>query len=179
MAEIRKIKPTRAEMYGRIEAGVDADGETLVLEFPADQEFAMELAEDPDMRELLQRALGAVMGAAPPVRFKLSTVAPRAPHPAPEVQKDEPGDDGRSGQPDRDHASGDDDGPEYFETASAPHPWAADAAPEPSVEGFGPAETGNTPDAAESTASGDLTRQLMESLGAEIVEQRPADASDD
>ncbi len=66
-------------MYGRVEVDVDADGHTLVLEFPADQEFAMQMAEEPDMRELLQRALGAVMGFAPPVRFRLGSDLPERP----------------------------------------------------------------------------------------------------
>ncbi len=52
VAEIRRVKATRAEMYGRVEVDVDADRHTLVLEFPADQEFAMQMAEEPDMREL-------------------------------------------------------------------------------------------------------------------------------
>ena len=85
LAEIRRIKPTRAEMYGRIEADVDADGQTLVLEFPADQEFAMQMAEEPDMRELLQRALGAAIGFAPPVRFRLGKSLATAPAPTPDL----------------------------------------------------------------------------------------------
>jgi DNA polymerase-3 subunit gamma/tau len=176
VAEIRKLKPTRAEMYGRIEADVDSDGETLVLEFPADQAFAMQMAEEPDMRELLQRALGTVMGAAPPVRFKLSGVLPRAASASAAVE-DEPKpavDDDSSGG---DYSSGDRGEPQYYETASAPHPWAADSEPEPSVEGLGLADGDVAAMASGSAVSADLTRQLMESLGAEIVEHRPPEAS--
>jgi DNA polymerase-3 subunit gamma/tau len=177
VAEIRKMKPTRAEMYGRIEAGVDADGETLVLEFPADQQFAMQMAEEPDMRELLQRALGTVMGTAPPVRFKLSGVLPRLPlTPAAEPEASTAAPDRNPADTDGSWADGGET--EYYETVSAPHPWAADAEPEPSVEGLGIGDADAPAAAPEVAVGGDLSRQLMESLGAEIVEHRPAEAAD-
>jgi hypothetical protein len=172
LAEIRKIKPTRAEMYARIEADVDADGQTLVLEFPADQDFAMQMAEDPDMRELLQRALGAVMGAAPPVRLKLARAIPGSREAVESVAavSSAPQSDGS--------ASSDESVPEYFETIAAPHPWVADQAPEQSVGG----SLSNEPDASVQPtgagAPGNLTRQLMQSLGAEIVEERAAGSED-
>ncbi|MEI7815309.1 MAG: hypothetical protein WCJ13_11060, partial [Coriobacteriia bacterium] len=175
IAEIRRIKPTRAELYGRIEASVDSDGHTLVLEFPADQEFAMQMAEDPDMRELLQRALGAVMGFAPPVRFQLSRARLGAPVPSEEestppippladAQDDiAPSDDGA-------HS-------ESYQTTSAPHPWVADAAPDDIVAQPDATAPGSAAPASESASAGDLARQLMESLGAEIVEERPAESA--
>jgi hypothetical protein len=177
LAEIRKIKPTRAEMYARIEADVDEDGQTLVLEFPADQDFAMQMAEDPDMRELLQRALGAVMGAAPPVRFKLANAIPRT-H---EVEAVEPVAAVSSASQSDGSVPSDQSVPEYFETVAAPHPWVADQAPEQSAVGSLSNQPEPSVQPTDAGASSNLTRQLMQSLGAEIVEERPAglgDASD-
>lgn len=170
LAEIRKIKPTRAEMYGRIEADMDPDGQTLVLEFPADQDFAMQLAEDPDMRELMQKALIAVLGAAPPVRFELARPVPRSSE-SPEVRPEE---DGQSEVAQDADVRGDDGEPEYFETIAAPHPWAADATPEPTVDGSIAIESPGDAPETETASAGTLSEQLMESLGVEIVEHRPA-----
>jgi hypothetical protein len=115
-------------MYGRVEVEVDADGTTLVLEFPGDQAFAMQMAEEPDMRELLQRALGAAVGFAPPVRMRLDGARTSA-----SVGDDEP-------------------------------PTAASDAPAPDPAGDMPR---------------DLKRELIESLGAEIVAERPAGTADE
>jgi DNA polymerase-3 subunit gamma/tau len=169
VAEIRRLKPTRAEMYGRVEADIDSDGQTLLLEFPADQDFAMQMAEDPDMRELLQRALAAALGVAPPVRFKLSRTALRS-HVADEVQPDQvssPGDTSDSTY------QTDDGVPEYYETIAAPHPWVADQPPEPSATGLD-ADAVSPSSGEEAGDSANLARQLVQSLGAEIVEERPA-----
>jgi hypothetical protein len=174
LAEIRRIKPTRAEMYARIEVDLDTDGRTLVLEFPADQDFAMQMAEDPDMRELLQRALGAVMGAAPPTRFRLARSVPRiqASGPTQADSAPEP-----IAYPDTESDS-QESVPEYFETIAAPHPWAADQTPEPRVEGLdsGAVDASAASDAPSTTGS--LTRDLMASLGAEIVAERPAGSAE-
>jgi hypothetical protein len=165
VAEIRRVKATRAEMYGRVEVDVDADRHTLVLEFPADQEFAMQMAEEPDMRELLQRALGTVMGVAPPVRFQIGSDLPEPPAVA-EAQAAS-----RSSTvhgPSDDAVPAADDGEdevEYFETKKVPHPWVGDEVPDPPAD---------PPAAANADSAGDLTRRLMESLGAEIVDERRA-----
>ena len=92
MLEFRKVKPARSHLFAGAEVEVDFDGETLVVELPADQSFAMDFAEDPETREILQRAFTAVLGFAPPVRYQLGkglrpvvgaggpgTVAPPAP----------------------------------------------------------------------------------------------------
>jgi DNA polymerase III subunit gamma/tau len=71
LAEIRKAKPTRAHMFATVDVDVDADGETLVLEFPEGQDFQMELANDDENRAMLRSALAAAMGVAPPFRFQL------------------------------------------------------------------------------------------------------------
>ena len=176
VAEIRRIKPTRAEMYGRIDADVDADGHTLLLEFPADQEFAMQMAEEPDMRELLQRALGVVMGFAPPVRFQLGRALPTASAPVGErvasaIEPAAPAQDDVS-------SSDDDGGREYHKTASAPHPWVADAVSEDAVDQPDAAAADSMALASDGGKASDLSRQLMESLGAQIVEERPAGSTE-
>ena len=158
LAEIRRIKPTRAEMYGRIEADIDSDGVTLVLEFPADQEFAMQMAEEPDMRELLQRALGSAIGFAPPVRFRLgkplATAAAVPPSPA-------------SADPDPVA----DEVPDYYETDESPSDAveAAHVAPQPVV----PVEP-----SVGSDATAALRRELEESLGVQIVAEHPPGSAD-
>ena len=53
LVEIKKLRPARASQYSDIEVDVDADGETLVLEFPADQSFSRDLAEQEEAREML------------------------------------------------------------------------------------------------------------------------------
>lgn len=71
LVEIKKLKPARAQMYGQVEIDMDPDGETMVLEFPSDQSFAMQMGEEPEMREMLKRAITAVLGFSPPTRFQL------------------------------------------------------------------------------------------------------------
>ena len=131
----------------------------------------MQMAEEPDMRELLQRALGAVMGVAPPVRFQIGSDLP-----GPQQQSKRglsPGLRRRSGRRMTrcSVTDGGEDDDEYYESKQAPHPWVGDEAPEPR-----PPIRRRAPDLR--TSPGDLTRRLMESLGAEIVDERPAGISE-
>ena len=100
LVEIKKIKPTRVQTFANVEVDVDTDGQGLVIEFPADQAFSMQLAEDGENREILKRALGAVFGSAPPFRYQLGRGAvrplepearPAAPEPEPHVDVDPEG----------------------------------------------------------------------------------------
>ena len=50
---------------------------TLVLEFPSDAAFAMQMAEEPEMRDMLKLALASVFGFTPPFRFQLGRGAVR------------------------------------------------------------------------------------------------------
>ena len=87
LAEVRKRKPAREATFAQVEVDVDADGETLVLEFPAEPAFAFNMASEPDNRELLRDSLAAVFGEAPPFRFQRGRGEVRpapAPEPAPE-----------------------------------------------------------------------------------------------
>jgi DNA polymerase-3 subunit gamma/tau len=87
VAEIRKQVPSRAAMYSVAEVDADADGETLVIEFPADQAFQLRMAENEESRTLLRSALTAVFGTPPPFRFQLGRGAVR---PAAEATKPTP-----------------------------------------------------------------------------------------
>ncbi len=79
LVEVRKAKPARANIFATVEVDVDADGSTLVVEFPSDQEFSLQMAEEPEMRDLLRAALGRVFGSAPPFRYQLGRGAVRPP----------------------------------------------------------------------------------------------------
>jgi len=68
-AEIRRLRPPRAQLFNMSE--VEVEGELLVVEFPKDQRFALDLASDPDTMQLLRRSLNAVLGVTPPVEFRL------------------------------------------------------------------------------------------------------------
>jgi DNA polymerase-3 subunit gamma/tau len=71
VAEVRKLKPARATSFANAEVDVDADGATMVIEFPRDEAFTLKLADEPETRQLLKRALAAVMGFVPPFRYQL------------------------------------------------------------------------------------------------------------
>ena len=71
IAEIRRVKAARAHIFVNTEVDVDMDGKTLVVEFPADGKFTMELASDAETRQLLVSALARVLGAAPSLRYQL------------------------------------------------------------------------------------------------------------
>ena len=175
LAEIRKLKPGRAQLFGVAEVDVDADGETFVVEFPADQSFSIQLAEEPDARELLQRALASALGFAPPVRFQLGRGAARpasaAAAPAPAVPTASEAPAPAAAPTARPHI------------ASAVVPGEADFADEPVPEyyetGAGfiePVRERGTPQAppAPDIAPSDLTRFLTEGLGARIVAEHAA-----
>ena len=71
LLEIKKLKPARAHGYSQVEIDVDADGTTLVLEFPEAQAFAKEMADEPEMKEMLKQAMIAVFGTVPGIRLQV------------------------------------------------------------------------------------------------------------
>ncbi len=114
LVEIKKVKPTRAQLFSSVEIDVDADGKTLVLEFPSDQAFSMQMAEEPEMRELLRSALSRVFSAVPPFRTQLGRGAVRPidpPAPEPLASYETPEESEAA-------LSDDEPPPEYYETAA-------------------------------------------------------------
>jgi len=77
IAEIKRVKAARAHIFINTEVDVDLDGKTLVVEFPADGKFTMELARDSETRQMLVAALAKVLGAAPSLRYQLGRGAVR------------------------------------------------------------------------------------------------------
>ncbi len=69
LAEIKKIRAPRAHIFSGTEAEVA--GSTLIVEFPADQRFALDLARESETLSVLRRAVRAVLGQEPPVEYRL------------------------------------------------------------------------------------------------------------
>ena len=168
LVEIKKLKPARAAQYSQVELEVDVDGETLVLEFPSDQSFVMQMAEEPDMREMLARALAAVLGTAPPVRMQLGRGAVRpsqaSSQPAPRATPADTGESAWSSEP----------VPEYYETGAGISETSAPARKAQPV-----ARIDAHSQVAGSTMNGDgptsdLERLLVHDLGAQIVAEHAA-----
>jgi len=170
LVEIKKLKPARASQYSHVELEVDADGKTLVLEFASDQSFVMNMAEEPDMREMLTRALAAVFGTSPPVRMQLgrgsvrppAQSAPNAPTAAARA----------TAAPSWD----DEPMPEYYETGAGT---SEDAAPHHAAQPAPAKRKSSLNQVVPSTMSGaapasDLERLLVNDLGAQIVAEHTA-----
>lgn len=89
LAELRRIKPSRAGGFSGTEVDLDADGSTIVVEFPADQSLVV--VNDPETREYLNKAIALVLGSVPPYRFQQGR-GPVKPieAPAPEAHVDAP-----------------------------------------------------------------------------------------
>ncbi|MGV8082022.1 MAG: DNA polymerase III subunit gamma/tau [Coriobacteriia bacterium] len=143
VAAVRQRKAARAHILEEADLDVDPDG-TLVLGFPASQAFSKQLAEEPEMRELLKEALVAVVGFAPAIRTQVLggavgalSSAPAAPAAAPAPAA----------------------------PASAPVPTPAPA-PQPCR-----GDASETADATSEEVDIDVERFLMESLGAKVVAQ--------
>ncbi len=152
LVEIKKLKSTRAQQYAQVEVDIDADGETLVLEFPSDQAIALQMADEPEMRDIVNRALGAVLGMVPPTRLQLGQGAVRPPEPEPLAASGDPyaAALGAQGDP-------------------APDP-ATDPVPAPAAAPAAPPASGREP-------ASDLERLLVEGLGAQIVGEREGPAT--
>jgi len=149
LVEVKKVKPARANVFASVEVDVDPDGTTLVVEFPSDQEFSMQMAEEPDMRELLRTALGRVFGAPPPFRYQLGRGAVR---PAEEVPAAEPA---PATHPD----VSPDDEPDEHDRVPAGHFEAATGMTEPARE--------------HGHASATDLESVLEQMGARIVSETP------
>ncbi|HET6498362.1 MAG TPA: DNA polymerase III subunit gamma/tau [Coriobacteriia bacterium] len=71
VSELKKRKAPRAAIFDGTEVDIDADGATLVIEFPADASFRMTQASEQGTSQLLKLSLAEVLGASPPFRFQL------------------------------------------------------------------------------------------------------------
>ncbi|MBI5232429.1 MAG: DNA polymerase III subunit gamma/tau [Coriobacteriales bacterium] len=71
LAELKKIMPARTHTFENVEVEIDPDGETIVIEFPSDAAFTMQMAEDQQSRDALRRAIAAVLGISPTFRYQL------------------------------------------------------------------------------------------------------------
>lgn len=69
IAEIKKARNATGQLF--VTAAVDVDGGDVVVEFPAEQKFAKELASDNEVLQLLRRSIHAVLGVKPPIRYQL------------------------------------------------------------------------------------------------------------
>jgi DNA polymerase III subunit gamma/tau len=69
VAEIKKAKNATGQLF--VTAAVDTDGDEIVVEFPADQELTMKMAQRPDNLQYLRQALATVLGKPTPVRYQL------------------------------------------------------------------------------------------------------------
>ncbi len=85
IAEVKRAKPTRAQLFMSTEVDIDAQGSSIVIEFPLDQKFTMDMAQNPENRQLLQQAFGRVLGSVPPFRFQLGRGAVQPTTPAPKA----------------------------------------------------------------------------------------------
>ncbi len=68
-AAFKKLRPSRSHLFDASE--VEVSGDSLVVEFPKDQRFALELASDAETMQLLRRSIASVLGVTPPVEFRL------------------------------------------------------------------------------------------------------------
>ena len=103
LAEVRKVKPSLSYLFNGTEAEVR--GDVLIVEFPADQRFAMDIAAQFETLSVLRRSVGAVLGIEPPIEFRLGrsgassatsrppAAAPEQPSPAAPVEQEAPADD--------------------------------------------------------------------------------------
>lgn len=69
LAEIKKLRAPRAYIFNGTEAEIVSG--TLVVEFPADQGFALDLARETETIGMLRRAVRVVLGQEPPVEYRL------------------------------------------------------------------------------------------------------------
>jgi DNA polymerase-3 subunit gamma/tau len=160
LIEIKKLRPARASQYSDIEVDVDLDGKTLVLEFPSEAAFAMELADEPEMREMLKQAIAEVVGFSPPFRFQLGRGAVR-PVDAPAAQL-RPAD---IDDTPPDHTPDDEPMADYYETATGmTEPVAEAHLKERSSLSSGRIPGGDEP-------KSELERLLTDELGGHIVAQ--------
>ncbi|MBN2404835.1 MAG: DNA polymerase III subunit gamma/tau [Coriobacteriia bacterium] len=124
-AEFKKLRPSRSHLFDGSEVEVEDD--VLVVEFPASQDFSLQIARTPETVQLLKQSIVAVLRIDPPLELRL----------------------GRSG------------GSRPNVKPSVPSP--DDTAP-PLVD-----ETESRPAHVPDQADSDITKLVMDELGAEMI----------
>lgn len=81
LAEVKKIRAPRAYIFNGTEAEIVSG--TLIVEFPSDQGFALDLAREAETLAVLRRAVRAVLGQEPPVEYRLGRQGRSSGSPAP------------------------------------------------------------------------------------------------
>ncbi|NTU71723.1 MAG: DNA polymerase III subunit gamma/tau [Coriobacteriia bacterium] len=188
MAEIKKLKPSRASQYAEVEVDIDTDGATLVLEFPADGAFAMQMAEEPELRDMLRLALASVLGSPPPFRYQLGRggvrstpakpVAPVAP-PVQAADDDEPPAYYETGAPAASEEPASTVAPVVAEPAPASEPEPAPASASEPAAAPAPAPQDDDPEQPAPEPKSSLERLLMHDLGGEIIGEHAPQSDDD
>ncbi|MHB1340970.1 MAG: DNA polymerase III subunit gamma/tau [Coriobacteriia bacterium] len=143
VAEFKKLKPSRSHLFDSTE--LEVSGDTLVIEFPKDQAFALDLARNPDTLQILRRSIGAVLGVQPPVEFRLGRQGSSAPAPRSAAAPT---------------------------SASAPTPGPAtgsEAVVSPELQSSASA---SAPASSPAPASDDVEMRLISDLGAVVVDER-------
>jgi len=157
LSDFKKRKPSRAYAFGGTEAEF-ADG-TLVIEFPASQEFAISLVNDTEIITLLRQSVSAVLGQELPVEYRL----------------------GRSGRSSGGAARSAAATPAPAAASSAPDPVAPVApvarelagSPASAVAKSAAQELAANPAPAPSAAPADLAASIIAELGATLVDESP------
>lgn len=169
IAEVKKQRAARASTFVSTDVDLDADGVTLVIEFPREEAFRMKIADEPETRELVRRALGVVLGTTPPFRFQLGRGAVKPAGPAALEEPTATGDGtDRAAAPEATREAA----PEVAPVGSL-EPESAEPVAEPAAESAPAAEA--QPQAGDGAAS-DVERLLVEQLGAQIVGEQVHEA---
>jgi len=82
-AEFKKMKPSRSHLFDGCE--VEVEGDVLVVEFPAGQDFSLQIARSPETMQLLKRSVAGVMRIDPPLELRLGRSGGSGPRPHPAV----------------------------------------------------------------------------------------------
>ena len=69
LAEFKKVKASRSHLFNGTE--VEVAGDAIAIEFPAEQNVALDLAREPETLALLKRCFAVVLGVEPAVEFRL------------------------------------------------------------------------------------------------------------
>jgi DNA polymerase-3 subunit gamma/tau len=78
-AEFKKLKPSRSHLFDGSEAEVE--GDLMVIEFPAGQDFSLQIARTPETMQLLKKSIAVVLRVDPPLELRLGRSGSSGPRP--------------------------------------------------------------------------------------------------